>query len=332
MAVHRIFVSSEDRIGGHRGDFLADTSAEFARFEGRRVMCAVEFCDVVRYSQNPYYTKDDANASGLLLECPDMPYSNSYQTWDRGQSCVLALLQNYAQAGVYGLAHDLPHARRSAMGVEVDFDLVKRLGTMRFRLRRCCDPYDIGDFDAAAPLHNLEAFAFQLVFWEPRNFLLSQPSSYDFYRAWVSSKDRSSGTIVDCRIPVLLNTSRSVDTSEGNWKVAMEFHTPIFTTADEADRPPSIALLCPTLVGSEESHVLGHLGRSYRPGEEDAYGQTYSIKPMTRDAVGHVLRVNVDAVADLHLQLANAVDLATLSQPEDFDPEYVVSLVFYRVK
>lgn len=53
---------------------------------------------------------------------------------------------------------------------------------------------------------------------------------------------------------------------------------------------------------------------------------------MTRDVVGHELRVNVDSLTDLHLQLANAVDLATLSRPEDFDPEYVVSLLFYRVK
>ena len=332
MTVHRIFVSSESRLSGHRGDFVVDTSAEFARFEGRRVMCAVEFCDVVRYSDRADYTKDDSNPSGLLLECPDMPYSNSYQSWDGAQSCVLALLQNYAQAGVYGLAHDLPYVRKATMGVEVDFDFVKRLGTMRFRLRRCCDPYDIGDLDAVNSMHKLEAYAFQLVFWEPCSCLLAQPSSYDYYRAWVSSKDRSSGSIADCHIPVLLNTSRSIDTSEGKWKVALEYHTPVFTTAIEADRPPSIALLCPTLVGSEESHVLGHMGRSYRTGEENAYGQRYSIKPMTRDVIGHELRVNIEQLASIRLQLANAIDLSVLGEPTDFDPEYVVSLLFYRVK
>eukprot|EP00873_Tetraselmis_striata_P022153 jgi/Tetstr1/442417/TSEL_030541.t1 len=76
-----------------------------------------------------------ANASGLLLEAPDLRAANSYESWSGNSRCALTLLQNYATAGVYGLAYDVPYVRRKHIGVEVDFDFVKRLGSMRFRLR-----------------------------------------------------------------------------------------------------------------------------------------------------------------------------------------------------
>ena len=41
-------------------------------------MCAVEFCDVVRYSSvDSTYAKDPENPGGLLLECPDLVASKS---------------------------------------------------------------------------------------------------------------------------------------------------------------------------------------------------------------------------------------------------------------
>eukprot|EP00873_Tetraselmis_striata_P025929 jgi/Tetstr1/446193/TSEL_003593.t1 len=190
MTVHRIFVSSEQRTSGHRGDFVVDTSKEFARFDSRRVMCAVEFCDVVRYtSEGDGYVANPANSSGLLLEAPDLRAANSYESWSGNSSCALTLLQNYATAGVYGLAHDVPYVRRKHIGVEVDFDFVKRLGSMRFRLRRCASEFGaVDDFSLVSESDDLEAWAFQLVFWEPCKCLLMQPFAYDFFRAWVSSE------------------------------------------------------------------------------------------------------------------------------------------------
>eukprot|EP00873_Tetraselmis_striata_P013010 jgi/Tetstr1/433274/TSEL_022562.t1 len=284
MTVHRIFVSSEQRTSGHRGDFVVDTSKEFTRFDSRRVMCAVEFCDV-----------------------------------------------NYATAGVYGLAHDVPYVRRKHLGVEVDFDFVKRLGSMRFRLRRCAYEFGAGDdFSLVSESDDLGTWAFQLVFWEPCKCLLMQPLAYDFFRAWVSS-EQGRGSIVDCRIPVMLNTSRSVDTSEGKWMVALEFYTPLLCTKDPTDQPHSVVLACPTLVDSDDRHILGHLGKSYRTGEESMYGQRSSIKPGSRDVAGHELRVSIDSLTELHLQLRDAVSLALLD-PLEFQPGYVMSLVFYRTK
>eukprot|EP00873_Tetraselmis_striata_P022869 jgi/Tetstr1/443133/TSEL_031189.t1 len=332
MTVHRIFVSSEQRTSGHRGDFVVDTSKEFARFDSRRVMCAVEFCDVVRYtSEGDGYVANPANSSGLLLEAPDLRAANSYESWSGNSSCALTLLQNYASAGVYGLAHDVPYVRRKHIGVEVDFDFVKRLGSMRFRLRRCASEFGAGDdFSLVSESDDLEAWAFQLVFWEPCKCLLMQPFAYDFFRAWVSS-EQGRGSIVDCRIPVMLNTSRSVDTSEGKWMVALEFYTPLLCAKDPADKPHSVVLACPTLVGSDDRHILGHLGKSYRTGEESMYGQRYSIKPGSRDVAGHELRVSIDSLTELHLQLRDAVSLALLD-PLEFQPGYVMSLVFYRTK
>jgi hypothetical protein len=43
MSVQNIFLRSEERITGHRDDFIVDTTKDIARFEGCRVMCAVEF-------------------------------------------------------------------------------------------------------------------------------------------------------------------------------------------------------------------------------------------------------------------------------------------------
>jgi hypothetical protein len=178
MTVHRIFVSSEERISGHRGDVIVDTTKDFARFEGRRVMYAMEFCDVVRYtSEGDGYVKNDNNPSGLLLECPDMVASNSYQTWDGVTSCALTMLLNYATAGICGLAHDMPYCRRSHMGIVVYYDSVKRLGSMRFRLRSCASEYDEEDFQLVNPSDGLEAWAFQFVFCEPCGCTLRSPFS-----------------------------------------------------------------------------------------------------------------------------------------------------------
>lgn len=333
MTVHRIFVSSEQRLSGSRGDFVVDTSAEFAKFQSRRVMCAVEFCDVVRYSStDSTYAKDPENPGGLLLECPDLVASNSYESWSQGSSCALALLQSYATAGVYGIAHDMPYCRTSHIGIPVDYDFVKRLGTMRFRLRRCPGALSSNDFQLAQPSDYIEAWSFQLVFWEPCGCLLKSPWAYDHFRVWLSSA-QGSGSVVDCRVPVLLNSSRSVDTSEGKWMVALEFMTPLLNDAlVTADHPPSLVLACPTLVDSTDQHVLAHLGKSHRPGETGLYGQRFSIMPGSRDTLGHELRTPIDSLTSLHLQLRHAATLELLDNPGDYDPPYTLSLIFYRVK
>jgi hypothetical protein len=241
------------------------------------------------------------------------------------------MLQNYATAGIYGLAHDLPYCRRSHMGILVDYDYIKRLGTMRFRLRRCCASLSAAgsDFQIVDMNDSLEAWAFQLVFWEPCSCTLKSPFSYDFYRVWLSSKD-GVGSVLDCKIPVLLNSSRSVDVSEGKWMVALENYTPIRTEKDENQQRSSMVLACPTLIDSEDRHILGHLGKSHRDGEDSMYGQRYSIKPASRDVLGHELRVPIDSITSIHLQLLDGVLLSPIPDPQDYEPHYVVSLVFYR--
>eukprot|EP00873_Tetraselmis_striata_P013664 jgi/Tetstr1/433928/TSEL_023105.t1 len=206
--------------------------------------------------------------------------------------------KNYATAGVYGLAHDAPYVRRKHLGVEVDFDFLKRLGSMSFQLRRCASEFGaVDDFSLVSESDDLEAWAFQLVFWEPCKCMLMQPFAYDFFRAWVWS-EQGRGSIVDCRIPVMLNTSRSVDTSEGKWMAALEFYTPLLCTKDPADQPHSVVLACPTLIDSDDRNILGHLGKFYRTGEESMYGHRFSIKPGSRDVAGHELRVSIDSLTD----------------------------------
>jgi hypothetical protein len=77
------------------------------------------------------------------------------------------MLKNYATASIFGLAHDMPYYRRSRVGIAVDNDYVKRLKSMRFRLRRCATECDEEDFHVVSPSDSLEAWAFKVVFWEP---------------------------------------------------------------------------------------------------------------------------------------------------------------------
>jgi peptide methionine sulfoxide reductase MsrB len=177
------------------------------------------------------------------------------------------------------------------MGTVVDYDYIKCLGSMRFRLRRCATEYYEEDFPVVNPPDTLEAWAFEFVFWEPCGFTLKSPFSYDFFRVWLSSKN-GIGSIVDCHVPVL-NSSRSVDVSDGKWMVALDFHTPIRCEKLEEDQPNSMVLACPVLVDSEDRRVLGHLGKTYRTGEESMFGQKYSIKPASLGIIGHEQRVHV---------------------------------------
>jgi hypothetical protein len=139
------------------------------------------------------------------------------------------------------------------------------------------------------------------------------------------------GSIVNCKIPVLLNSSRSVDVSQGKWMVALENYTSIKTDKVGSQQPNSMVVTCPTLIDSDNYHILGHLGKSHRVGEESMYGQRYSIKPAPRDVVGHELRIPINSITNIHLQLRDPVDLTVLADPQDYEPHYVVSLVFYRV-
>ena len=115
--------------------------------------------------------------------------------------------------------------------------------------------------------------------------------------------------------------------------VALEFITPLLTDDPVvADHPSSIVLACPTLVDSTDKHILAHLGKSHRPGEVGIYGQRFSIKPGTRDTLGHELRVPIDSLTSIHLQFRDAVTLASLESFIYYDPPYTLSLIFYRVK
>jgi hypothetical protein len=114
---------------------------------------------------------------------------------------------------------------------------------------------------------------------------------------------------VDYRLQVLFNPSFSVDVSDGKWRVAIEFPAPIRCEKLKEDQPSSMVLASrPTLVDSEDRRVLGHHGKAYRTGEESMFCQKYSIKPGSRDDLGLELRVPIDSITDIHLQLRIAVD------------------------
>ncbi len=71
-------------------------------------------------------------------------------------------------------------------------------------------------------------FRFNLVFWQFSGLSPEQPLSptYDYFKFYLRSPDRLSGTTVDCHILIRLTTGEFM--LSGAWQVAAEFCGPIY--------------------------------------------------------------------------------------------------------
>jgi hypothetical protein len=72
---YRILVDSSKRQTGHSFDFAVDVSrvTTSTDFRSKSWMCAVEWCDIVRYSEESYdFTSSNTHPRCLLLTCPNL--------------------------------------------------------------------------------------------------------------------------------------------------------------------------------------------------------------------------------------------------------------------
>ncbi len=91
------------------------TSTEF---RSKSWMCAVEWCDIVEYSEGltSDITAVDLHATGLLLTCPSLRQHNTYESWSANTGSTLCMLQSYMRFGLYDVTADQPYVSQNTLG------------------------------------------------------------------------------------------------------------------------------------------------------------------------------------------------------------------------
>eukprot|EP00873_Tetraselmis_striata_P013269 jgi/Tetstr1/433533/TSEL_022801.t1 len=328
-AFRRILVSTEDRLDGDRTRFRVSLDGDVAHdFLGKQVRLAVEWIDAVRCSEvsGDYSTISAGHGAALLLECMSATQGNTWQSWDGSASRTLCLLQNYLNSGVYGVCQDTGRVRRDTMGAICPGDILDSHGPMEFRLSHFVN----GAVRPVASGANVEPYSFSLVFWTPEEERVPAGISAPFYRAWLSSADRTAGTVQDAYLSLKLTTSsNAISRSGGTWMCVADFWTPV--KHNSASLSPGLKLVLRGLVRTETySDAFLHLGRSYRAGEAEYFGQRLSIKAASSDVIGHNTVTDPDAVSGVR---ATILDSTTGQAPADPDQlsEYLISIVVFRV-
>jgi hypothetical protein len=335
---YRILVDSSRRMSGHAFDFDYDISGLVTARDlvGKTWMAAVEWSDPVRYSESsPMFAKDVNAPSVVFLTCPTLAANNTYESWSCSPSSTLAVMQNYCQYGYFGMTADVPYLRKSHLGLVVQGDRINQAGSLRFRVMMLSAT---GLAPLTAPdgvsVHGAN-FSFSLVFWEVKSVDPERPipAFYDFYKVWVSSRDRQlqgGGTPAECEVPIRMSTSGSM--SSGVWQYAVESFSPVKYSVATAALPGGIAVVSNTFPdANNQSRVVAHLSRSFRTQEETFYGLKLSLKPVSRDMVGHPMHQPLDNVRSIHIGLRDAASGAALSTPQLLS-EWVCCFTFFRVK
>ncbi len=81
-----------------------------------------------------------------------------------------------------------------------------------------------------------------LVFWTVEPERPSTP--HDHFHIWLSTSNRSSGTVINCTIPVDLTIFSMHLRLDGAWNVAVSFISPIFHNVAVSNLAPGLALIC----------------------------------------------------------------------------------------
>ena len=333
MKVYRILVDSSQRTTGHAFDFTYDVSriTTSRDFIGKSWMAAVEWCDPVKYSEHTgVFAKHINHPSCLLLTCPTLQQHNTHESWTGNVSSTLAMLQSYVSYGYYGMSADAPYVGRKSLGCYIQGDRLNQAGTLQFRMmqgpsvndasvRPCKEP------DGATVFG--EHYSFSLVFWEIKTPKPEKPISpyYDFYKLYLNSSDRLSGTPADCTIPVHFSASGSMGV--GTWQVAIDAVSIVKHDVQASNLAQGLAVISDTFRDPYGHRVLGHLSRSYRNSEEGWYGLKLTNKPVSRDTVGTTVTNSLDGVSTVHIGIRDSVGLAAVSGLH----EWIMAIAFYRI-
>jgi hypothetical protein len=289
----------------------------------------VEWCDVVRYSEeSPTFASNALHPSALFLTCPALTQHNTWESWSGTPSSTICVLPGYASTGFYGLSADAPYLRKKSMGAVIQGDRLNQAGTLRFRVMRDGDDND----PSVRPCLPVGAaadgadFSFSLVFWQVSGLGPEEPISptYDFFKVYLRSADRSTGTAADCQVPIRLTTGGSM--LSGSWQVAAELCGPIY----HAGGARGLVLVSDTFRDANSGGApLAHISASYRTQEDNHYGIRLTTKPLCRDLIGHPVTRHPDSLGVVHLAVRDAdgspIAGAALS-------DWVAILYLYRVK
>jgi hypothetical protein len=332
MKVYRILVDSAKRQpGGHEYDFELDISglATARDLKGHTWMAAVEWNDPVKYSElSPTFAKSAAHPAALFLTCPTLSQYNTWESWTGAPSSTISVLPGYAGYGYYGCSADAPYCRKKTLGAIIQGDRLNQAGTLRFRVMRDGDTTS----PAVRPCLPVGAgasggdFSFSLVFWQVSRLGPEQPlaPTYDFFKVFLRSADRSSGTAADCLIPVRLSTGGSM--LSWAWQVAIEACGPLY---HEGADLRGLVFFSQTFGDNNNGDgVIGHLPRSYRAGEDFHYGLRLTTRPAARDNIGYPVRTPIDNLSAVHIAVRNAATLAPIAAGLR---EWSACLYFYRV-
>ena len=150
---YRILVDSSKRLSGHIFDFTVDVSrvTTSTDFRSKSWMCAVEWCDIVRYSDGLGFdfTAVDTHPRCLLLTCPSLRQHNTYETWSQNSSSTLAMLQSYMGYVIYNMSANQPYVSRKTLGCYIQGDRLNQAGTLEFKV--LADFGDQGVFPCMEP-------------------------------------------------------------------------------------------------------------------------------------------------------------------------------------
>ena len=332
MKVYRILVDSAKRkTGGHEYDFEWDlTGLSTARdLKGHTWMAAVEWADPIRYSEvSPTFAKNAAHPSALFLTCPSLSQYNTWESWDGSPSSIICVMPGYVGTGFYGVSADVPYVRKKAMGCLVQGDRLNQAGSLTFRVLRDGDPNN----PAVRPCQPVGTavygadFSFSLVFWQVSGLSPETPlaPTYNFFKVFLRSADRTAGTAADCLIPVRLCTGGSM--LSGRWQMAIEACGPLYH--DGVDMR-GLVFFSETFRDSNNGDgVIGNLPKSYRAGEEFHYGIRLTTMPIARDTIGYHVRTPLDNLSSVHIAMRNVANLAPI---EVGLREWSACLYFFRV-
>jgi hypothetical protein len=91
--------------------------------KGKTWMAAVEWCDVVRYSEeSPTFALNALHPSALFLTCPALPQHNTWESWTGTPSSSICVLPGDGGTGFYSLSADAPYLRKKIMGAVIQGD------------------------------------------------------------------------------------------------------------------------------------------------------------------------------------------------------------------
>ena len=331
---HRIYVSSEGSASKDKVSYPITDYTILNDFAGKAVNIGLEWITPVAASDITleYGTYRFDNPLAAMLCLKNVRVLNQYTSWTSPNlGSVLALLPAYAGTGYFGLCQDSPYLQSSALGLISHGDDLRAQNSIDFEIVFTGSAID-GSFRTGDPGPAfMEDWSASLVFWtvEPERPLVP----FDFFHLWLSTKDRRSGSVSDCEIPIDLTTLSMYSIQDGEWNVAVSYISPVDQQLSSAVATTrGLVLESPTFSTSRANRpVLAFLNRSHIVGEERFFGYRQSVKPVNSDCVGLPLRSPVDTLTSIRLRLLDALTNAPPLAAGSLS-NYTACLTVYRVK